>query len=340
MGARAPLGVGTAGRLVVALVIASGLGACAQRLMPPGPGPTEPRLADDRAIAADGMALPLRAWLPEGEPRAVILALHGFNDYSYAFEAPGAWWAERGIATYAFDQRGFGESAFAGQWAGTEAMAADVTVAGRLLGARHPGVPLYLLGESMGGAVALVAMTGAEPPPVDGVILVAPAVWARETMPLYQRTVLWIAARTIPWARFSGRGLKIQASDNIEVLRGFSRDPLFIKKTRVSAMEGLVDLMDAALAAAPKLTAPTLLLYGEKDEVIPKAPVEALWRNLPEAEGDRQRMALYENGWHLLLRDLDAEVVRADVAAWIADLAAPLPSGAERPFDLAQGSAP
>jgi alpha-beta hydrolase superfamily lysophospholipase len=329
-----------AGRLAAALVVALGLASCAQRLMPPGPGPTEPRLADDRAIAADGMVLPLRAWRPEGEPRAVILALHGFNDYSNAFEAPGGWWADLGIATYAFDQRGFGESAFAGQWAGTQAMAADVTVAGRLLGARHPGVPLYLLGESMGGAVALVAMTGAEPPPVDGVILVAPAVWARETMPLYQRAVLWIAARTIPWAHFSGRGLKIQASDNIEVLRGFSRDPLFIKNSQVSAIEGLVDLMDAALAAAPKLTTPTILLYGENDQVIPQEPVEALWHSLPEAETDRQRMALYENGWHLLLRDLDAEAVRADVAAWITDLGAPLPSGAERPFDLARGSAP
>jgi acylglycerol lipase len=337
---RKPVGVLPLVRLAAVVVLTLGLASCAQRLMPPGPGPTEPRLADDRAIAGDGMVLPLRAWLPEGEPRAVILALHGFNDYSNAFEAPGGWWAERGIATYAFDQRGFGESVFAGQWAGTEAMAADVTVAGRLLGARHPGVPLYLLGESMGGAVALVAMTGAEPPPVDGVILVAPAVWARETMPLYQRAALWIAARTIPWAHFSGRGLKIQASDNIEVLRGFSRDLLFIKKTQVSAIEGLVDLMDGALAAAPKLTAPTLLLYGEKDQVIPKAPVEALWRGLPEAENDRQRMALYENGWHLLLRDLDADVVRADVAAWITDRGAPLPSGTERPFDLAQESAP
>jgi alpha-beta hydrolase superfamily lysophospholipase len=327
-----PAGVRPLVRLAAALLVALTLASCAQRLMPPGPGPTEPRLAEDRAIAGDGMVLPLRAWLPEGEPSAVILALHGFNDYSNAFEAPGTWWAERGIATYAFDQRGFGESAFPGLWAGTEVMTADVKVAGRLLGARHPGVPLYVLGESMGAAVALVAMTGPEPPPVEGVMLVAPAVWARETMPLYQRAVLWIAARTIPWAHFSGRGLKIQASDNIEVLRGFSRDPLFIKKSQVSAIEGLVDLMDAALSAAPKLTAPTLVL------VIPRAPVAQLWQGLPETEAGRQRLARYDNGWHLLLRDLDAEVVRADIAAWIADTATPLPSGAERPFDLVQGS--
>jgi alpha-beta hydrolase superfamily lysophospholipase len=322
--------LGTRGRLAAVLLVALAVAACAQRLMPPGPGAAEPRLADGEAVAADGMALPLRAWLPDGEPDAVILALHGFNDYSKAFEAPGQWWAEHGIATYAYDQRGFGETAYPGQWSGTETMAADATVVSTLIAARHPGVPVYLLGESMGGAVALVAMTGAAPPPAKGIILVAPAVWARDTMPAYQRVALWIAARTIPWARFSGRGLDIQASDNIEMLRALGRDPLYIKKTQVSAMEGLADLMDAALAGAPKLAAPTLLLYGEKDQVIPPEPTRELWRSLPEAGNGRQRLALYENGWHLLLRDLDAETVRADIAAWIADTRGPLPSGAER----------
>ena len=50
-----------------------------------------PRLSDTQFMTRDGLALPLRAWLPEdGAPRAVVLALHGFNDYSKAFEAAGA----------------------------------------------------------------------------------------------------------------------------------------------------------------------------------------------------------------------------------------------------------
>src|SRR3546814_4785620 len=59
-------------------------------------------------------------------PKAVILALHGFNDYGMAFADPGAWWAQRGIATFAPDQRGFGAGPYHGYWPGGQRMADDV----------------------------------------------------------------------------------------------------------------------------------------------------------------------------------------------------------------------
>ena len=320
-------------RALVCLALLAGplAGACAPRLAPPGPGPTAPSLTADRLVAADGLELPLRAWLPADgvRPKAVIVALHGINDYSNAFEEPGRYWAGRGIATYAYDQRGFGAAPHRGLWAGTPALTADLTAAARALRARYPGIPLYLLGHSMGGAVVLAAMAGADPPPAEGVILAAPAVWARSTMPLLHRIGLWIGAHTLPWHTVTGRGLKIQASDNIEMLRALGRDPLYIKETRIDALHGLVDLMDAALAGAPRLRTPALLLYGAKDEVVPEGPALRLWQALPESARDRQRRALYEDGWHMLLRDLEAEVVLNDVVHWIEAPRAPLPSGAE-----------
>ena len=335
-----------AGLLLVLLIVQ--LAACAPARMPPGAEPGEPRLSTTHFVTADGLTLPLRAWLPERErwpaPKAVVLALHGFNDYSNAFEAPGGWLAERGIATYAYDQRGFGAGPHAGLWAGSDVMADDVRTAAALLGRRHPGVPLYLLGDSMGGAVAIVALSGPEPAPaaegaVAGVILSAPAVWSRATMPLYQRVALWVAARTIPWVRLSGSGLGIQASDNLEMLRALGRDPLVIKETRIDAMDGLTDLMSAALDAAPDFRSRALLLYGDKDQVVPRAPSFRFWRALPAVAATRQRRALYGEGWHMLLRDLQAEVVLADIAAWIeagaAPLPPPLPSGADRHAEAA-----
>ena len=314
--------------LALAVLLAA---SCAPRLAPPGPGPTAPRLGADRLIAGDGLELPLRVWLPEdgAAPKAVILALHGFNDYSNAFEDPGRYWAARGLATFAYDQRGFGQAPHRGLWAGTATMTADLSAAARVLRARYPAVPLYLLGDSMGGAVVLAAMTGPEPPVGDGVILVAPAVWARSTMPLLHRLSLWLGAHTLPWLTVSGRGLNIQASDNIEMLRALGRDPLYIKETRIDALHGLVDLMDTALAAAPRFAAPALLLYGAKDEVVPEDPSLQLWLALPETARARQRRALYEGGWHMLLRDLEAEVVLNDIVHWIEHPRAPLPSGAE-----------
>jgi alpha-beta hydrolase superfamily lysophospholipase len=298
-------------------------------MVPAGPATTQPRLLDDHWIAADGSELPLRHWLPEGEPSAVILALHGFADYSAAFEDPGAWWAARGIATYAYDQRGFGAAPNRGLWAGTETLVADLAALTNLLKARYPGRPVYLLGASMGGAVVMVALASDEPIEVDGAILSAPAVWARSTMPGYQRAVLWVGVRIMPWAYLTGEGLDIQASDNIEMLRALGRDPLMIKRTRVDAVYGLSNLMDAALTGASAIQAPVLLLYGEHDEVIPMDPTFQASRDLPQREDGRQRLALYEDGWHMLLRDLGAEVVLSDIAEWIADPAAPLPSGAD-----------
>jgi len=305
------------------------LSACAAGRMPPGPGPTEPRLTETHFITADGMELALRVWLPEGQPKAVLLALHGFNDYSRAFKAPGEWWAERGIATYAYDQRGFGEAPHRGLWAGSETMVGDLRTAARLLRARYPGTPFYLLGDSMGGAVVLVALTAADPPEVDGAILVAPAVWARSQMPFYMRAALWVAARVVPWAEVTGEGVEVQASDNIERLREMGRDPLFIKSTRIGTLDGLTDLMGEALDGGERLHAPALLLYGEKDEIIPRQPTLALWRRLPNGPDAQQRPALYADGWHMLLQDLGAERVLTDIAAWIDHPRRPLPSGAD-----------
>ena len=322
---------------ITATVLAAGLllwlQACATTVMPPGPGPTTPRLEAQRIFMTDGMALPLHAWTPSDNPghppKAVILALHGFNDYGKAFEGPAGWWAARGIATYAYDQRGFGAGPHRGLWAGTETMVADVRTAARLIRERYPGVPLYLLGESMGAAVAAAALTRPAAPEVAGAVLVAPAVWARETMPFYQRAALWMAVRLAPWAKFSGRGLDIQASDNIEMLRGLGRDPLVIKRTRVSAMDGLTELMSEAFEAAPRFEVPALVLYGRKDEIIPPGPTLDFWRNLPVGAARDQRRVFYADGWHMLLRDLGAGAVLADIAHWMMDRHAPLPSGSD-----------
>src|SRR5262249_29202463 len=131
------------------------LSACAPQLQPPSFEVAQPSLATDALVMDDGEKLPLRSWLPEGHPKAVIVALHGFNDYSQAFAEPAAFWASQGIATYAYDQRGFGATPHRGLWAGDPRMMQDVRQAVALIRARHPGVPVYLLGESMGGALAL-----------------------------------------------------------------------------------------------------------------------------------------------------------------------------------------
>jgi acylglycerol lipase len=296
--------------------------------------PGTPRLAEHEIITADGTHLPLRIWLPKGDIAAVVLAVHGFNDYSNAFEGPARALAWHGIATYAYDQRGFGAAPLHGRWPGRWQLADDLAAVSRLVRARHPGKQLYLMGESMGAAVVAVAMTGetgTPRPEADGLILAAPAVWGRQTMGLIERGALAVGMRLLPGATVSGRGiLRITPSDNNEMLRALSRDPLVIKETRIDAIYGLVDLMDAAFASAGRLDMPLLYLYGERDEIVPKLPTELMIAHLPPAARAHQRIAWYANGYHMLLRDLDSAVVVGDIASWIAARSAPLPSGADR----------
>ena len=307
------------------LLLAALLTACTARLQPAGPAFMDPAITPEAIVQPDGTELPYRAWLPDGNPRAVVVALHGFNDYSKAFEKPGAYWARKGIATYAFDQRGFGGGPHRTIWAGHAAMITDLAVTVRLVRARHANTPVFVLGESMGGAIVMIGDAGRQIR-TDGLILVAPALRGRRYLGPLPSAALDIAYALLPGWRVTGSGLRIQASDNIPMLRRLGADPKVIKGARVDTLKGLVDTMDAAIAAAPRLRTRSLILYGSRDELVPRRPTFDAVRALPKDGGHRP--AVYRTGWHLLLRDLKAQTVWDDIVAWIADPAAPLPSGA------------
>jgi alpha-beta hydrolase superfamily lysophospholipase len=311
------------------------LSACATELAPPGPSVVRPAETPDAFVMPDGVRLPYRVWLPPGAPErpphSVVLALHGMNDSRDAWEIPAPEFAAAGIAVYSPDLRGFGKTASRGYWPSTEGLVDDARVMTRLLRQRYPGVPLYLMGESMGAAVLMVMATEPHAPSVNGYVLVAPAVWGRAKMSFFLRSVLWIASKTVPGLKLENRGyVKITASDNHAALVRLSRDPLTIHATRVDTTRGLVDLMDAALASAPGFHARALFLYGGKDDLIPKQATAATWRALPK---DAQRLAYYPDDYHLAMRDLERATVIGDVVTWMKDPAAPLPSGADNAAD-------
>lgn len=288
-----------------------------------------PQLNENTFRTEDGASLPLRHWLPKTETHAVIIALHGFNDYSRFFDSPGDYFSNLGIACFAYDQRGFGMAPQRGLWAGGETYIKDLQALVRLLKQRYPERPVYLLGESMGGAIVITAMSRTDMPEVAGVILAAPALWARSTMPWYQTGLLWTLAHSLPWLTLTGKGVHVVASDNIDMLRAMGRDPWIIKATRVETVYGLTDLMDAAFSSATSLHGNTLMLYGEKDEIIPKAPTYAFLQQFLQADAAKKTVAIYQDGYHMLLRDLQASTAWKDIVAWINTSADKLPSGAD-----------
>jgi alpha-beta hydrolase superfamily lysophospholipase len=99
------------------------------------------------------------------------------------------------------------------------------------------------------------------------------------------------------------------------------RDPLFLKDTRADSVYGLVDLMDEAFQAGPALNraardgAPVLLVYGGRDEIIPNEATEEMLASVDDAVAVKR----YDEGYHMILRDLEAAPRWDDVGNWISD---------------------
>jgi acylglycerol lipase len=318
-------------RLAALLTALLALTACAPAIQSPRPvqpGFEGAHLETDVMVAEDGARLPLSVWRPQGEPRVVIVALHGMNDSRSTWWMAGPWWAEHGVVTYAYDQRGFGGAPDRGVWAGEDLLVRDLRTAVRLARSQHPGVPVAVVGESLGSSVIIAAMASDDPPAVDRVVLTAPAVWGWSAQPVPNRVALWVAARllgetAVEPPEFVTR--EIYASDNMLELYRMGRDPAMTLTTRFDAVYGLVDIMETASRDLGRVRPPVAYLYGGRDQLIAMEPTRRALRNLPRGA----RTAFYPGGHHLLTRDQGAEAVMADVLSFVLDPAAPWPSGAE-----------
>ncbi len=272
-----------------------------------------PALTEKEFIAHDGVTLPVKAWLSQQPTRAIMIGVHGFNDYHNAFALPGSFLAEQGITFYSYDQRGFGATLHRGLWPGKDRLQFDLYHFISTVAKRHPDIPIYLLGDSMGAAVVIATLARFPDLKIAGSILNAPAIWGGETMNVAYRLTLWLMSHTIPGYKVTGEGLAVQVSDNIPLLRKMSKDENLIRETRFDSLYGLVRIMDEAFTVAPQLSRRILILYGKKDEVIPLHSVCSLITRLRTPLD----FHFYSQGYHLLLRDLQAHEVWQDIIDWI-----------------------
>ncbi len=323
-------------RLILLLICAGLTTACAptlQRAGRPEIGFAGPRLEADAFVSFDGVRLGLSRWDAldatgqPGEPWAVIIGVHGMNDYGNAFHLAAPWWATQGVSTLAYDQRGFGRSPQRGIWAPDRLRTEDLRTVTALARARWPHATITVAGESLGGATAIEAFAADPPPQADRLVLLAPAVWGWKSQPLPYRALLWLAARTEPGKVFTPPSWlvrKVYPTDNMAELRGMGRDRLMIWGARSDTLYGLVATMQRASDDAARLRGPVLWLYGAHDPIIPAGATARAVRRLSPTV----RTAWYRDGYHLLMRDKEGPMVWADVLAFIRDPKAPLPSGA------------
>ena len=311
-------------RFALLSVLALSLSACAVPYQVPRAASGHPIITSGYFHLPDGADLPYRLYPAQGEVRAVVLALHGYTDSRDGFAMPAAVLNARGIAVYAPDQSGFGATANRGHWPGTATLVDEAREMALRLRRRYPRQKLFIMGESMGGAIGLLLGASPDPPPVDGYILSAPAVWGGAAMNPALRATLRIASLAAPSLRLTGQTAHVLASDNIPALIAFGRDPLTLRAPEIGNIAGLVRLMGRAQDACRRFDQPALILYGGHDELIPPEAMRRCWLALPRrplAQGKIDPgniiLAFYPPDYHLIERDLERATPDADIVSFI-----------------------
>ena len=264
-----------------------------------------------------------RYWKADSQTEFIVIAIHGYNDYSYSFEYPASVFKKFGIDTFSFDLRGFGENIDRGNWFPLEVHINDIEIFLQKIKFQNPKKKIFLLGESMGGAI-VVSMVNQKKIPIDGVILVAPAIWDFTKKNFFKSTLLNLFSKIFPNQTLSGDGIiNVKPSNNIEMLKQFSSDSNVIHKPTLKSLNGIIKLMDKSfIEALTYLKNPryeTLIILPMKDEIVPRKPLLSILRTkeVKKNVGKKIQIGVYPNNYHMILRDLEGDEISREIKEWL-----------------------
>lgn len=213
-----------------------------------------------------------RQWLTDGPPRALVLMIHGIAEHSGRYEHVGAQFAAAGIGAVAIDQRGHGT---------TEGPRGHIErfddflddIEDQIAEMRAVGVPIILLGHSMGGLGSTAYAISDRPAP-DLLVLSGPALGT--DFPDWQRVAVTKLSQLAPKLFLSPPFDTEVLSRDPEVGKAYNADPLVKPGGSANLLVQLFNTMQATAANVDKLTMPTLCLHGGADELVPTAASEVL----------------------------------------------------------------
>jgi alpha-beta hydrolase superfamily lysophospholipase/thiol-disulfide isomerase/thioredoxin len=270
---------------------------------------------EDKSAGGDA---PCLSWIdPNVKPWAAMLCVHGLGLASDAYTGFGKHMAALGVATYAIDVRGFGSwmRAKGHEQVDFKACLSDVAGALKAIRRANPDIPVFLLGESMGGAVALQA-AALYPDLIDGLISAVPAGERFKQ----KRTDLKVALQILsagPNKEFPiGKEIVNQATNNPELAERWENDPLDRMDLSPKELVQFQDFMNQNHDKAKLITAkPVLMFQGSQDKLVkPEGTIE-LFNEMTTSD---KNLVLLGDAEHLIFEkgQFDSAIVDG-VTAWL-----------------------
>jgi glycerol kinase len=270
--------------------------------------------------ASDGLNLFCQSWQPETAPRSLIILIHGLCEHSSRYDHVGNSLALAGHAVYACDLRGHGWSPD-GKKPGrvhinrfTDYLA-DVDGLFQFASAQHPGVPVFILGHSMGG---LISMTYAleHASKLAGAIISSPAIAPNPAAPIPKALLLLVGllSRIGPRLRFTSDLDASKVSRDPAVVEAYIQDPLISSTVSARWFAEVSTAMEALQARPGDLKIPMLLMQSGQDALVDP---DATRRWAEAAPGEKIEFVPWPEFYHEMFNEPEKEEVLARVHEWL-----------------------
>jgi alpha-beta hydrolase superfamily lysophospholipase len=261
----------------------------------------------------EGLELYWQAWLPDSEPKAILIIAHGVSEHSGRYSHVGERLAAAGYAVYALDHRGHGRSE--GRRAVVDRMAHIVEDLNGLIEtatSSNPGKGTFLLGHSMGGAVAL-EYAFEHQDRLAGLILSGPAAALEAASPVTRalgRVLSTLAPSLGIFAIETGA-----VSRDPDVVSKYENDPLvFHGKLPARTITELTGAIEHFPERVPKLTLPLLVMHGTADRLTPPAGSKMVYERAGSSD---KTLKLYNGLYHEILNEPEQGQVLSDLLEWL-----------------------
>jgi alpha-beta hydrolase superfamily lysophospholipase len=259
-----------------------------------------------------GLKIAARSWRPECAVRAIMILIHGFNSHSGYMAWPAEQFAGSGFAAYALDHRGRGKSE--GERFYVEKFSDWVEDVDKLVGiarSENPGVPVYVLGHSVGGVIAS-SYVFEHQSEIAGLICES---FAYDVgLPHLVQLALEGASYLIPHLPVYSLKNEIFSRDP-DVVAAMNNDPLIANEKQPA--ETASEVLKAAARLGenmPNIKVPVFIIHGTDDKATRPEGSQYFYDNVGSED---KTLKLYEGGYHDLLNDIDKEIVMADILAWV-----------------------
>jgi len=288
---------------------------------------SRPELRAHEWVSYDGKVMPTQTWpVPEGgKPRGIVIAVHGLSGAASDFWFIGDQLPKQEYTVYAYDLRGQGKDPVIeerGDIQSARQWQRDLETFHLLVRRKHPGVPVFWYGESLGSLICLHTAANRlnDKRDPDGIVLASPVAGLRTTVSGFRRWLLEAAATLSPRSRYSLGDLagvdekKIQVTSQTTHAGQMAVTEHHIHSFTLRLLTEIGRMLDANAGAVRRLRMPVLFLASPNDVLCSPDQVQTLFG---QVKSPRKRLLWYTRSYHLLLHDVQRAEVTNDLTNWL-----------------------